>query len=271
MRCIFCKENSQESRSVEHIIPESLGNSEHVLPRGVVCDTCNNYFARKVEGPLLETAWFRHVRSRQWVANKRGLVPPMTALVPGARMKADVWLDPPTLRLAGRTENEDRRLEKAILSGQARSVYIPIVNAIDERLMSRFLAKVSIEILAQRLIQIAGWEEALIDDAQLDPLRRFARFGDRPCLWPFSRRRIYGEDDVQVGPNGAFQLLHEFTLLYTDEHELYAALCLFGEEFVLNFGSPEIGGYSTWLNEHNGRSPLYLSDSLPIPAASVAE
>ncbi len=64
MRCIFCKGDSNQSRSVEHIIPEALGNIEHVLPRGIVCDTCNNYFARKVEGPLLETQWFRHARSK---------------------------------------------------------------------------------------------------------------------------------------------------------------------------------------------------------------
>jgi hypothetical protein len=29
------------------IIPEALGNSEHVRPRGEVCDGCNNYFASK--------------------------------------------------------------------------------------------------------------------------------------------------------------------------------------------------------------------------------
>lgn len=52
VRCIFCKQNSEGSRSVEHIIPESIGNTRHILPRGTVCDRCNNYFSRKVEGPL---------------------------------------------------------------------------------------------------------------------------------------------------------------------------------------------------------------------------
>src|SRR5229473_3930495 len=106
MRCIFCKGDSTQSRSVEHIIPEALGNIEHVLPRGVVCDGCNNYFARKVEGPLLETPWFRHVRSRQWIGNKRGYVPPMSGVVPGARTGAHVWLNGQDLTLGGRTEKE---------------------------------------------------------------------------------------------------------------------------------------------------------------------
>jgi hypothetical protein len=107
---------------VEHIIPEALGNIEHVLPVGVVCDTCNNYFARKIEGPLLETPWFQHVRSRQWVKNKRGRVPPMRGIVPGARMAAKVWIDMPKLIFEAHTESEQIRLENAILSGRANSV-----------------------------------------------------------------------------------------------------------------------------------------------------
>jgi hypothetical protein len=189
MRCIFCKTVSTGSRSVEHIIPEALGNVEHVLPPGVVCDPCNNYFARKVEGPLLETLWFRHARSRQLITNKRGFVPPMEGIVPAARTAAHVWLDGPKLTLGGKTEKEHHQLTAAIASGVARSVYIPMIAKIDERLMARFLAKVAIEILAERLMPVEGWEEPLIDDRQLDPLRRFARIGDRPSHWPFSRRR----------------------------------------------------------------------------------
>jgi hypothetical protein len=51
MRCPFFKSDSTASRSIEHIIPESLGNMTQILPPGVVCDGCNNYFSRKVEGP----------------------------------------------------------------------------------------------------------------------------------------------------------------------------------------------------------------------------
>jgi hypothetical protein len=47
----------------------------------------------------------------------------------------------------------------------------------------------------------------------------------------------------------AYQVLHEFTLLYTDKHELYAVVCLFGEEFALNYGGPEIDGYATWQSQ----------------------
>ena len=255
---------------MEHIIPESLGNVEHILPRGVVCDGCNNYFARKVEGPLLRTPWFNNARSRQWIGNKRGHVPPMGGVVPAARLAANVWQDGQSLWLSGRSEAEDRWLTKAILSGQARSVYVPIVLAIDQHAMSRFLAKVAVEVLAHRLMDIANWEQSVIDDPQLDPLRRFARIGDIPSVWPFSRRRIYGEDDLRIEPTGHFQVLHEFTLLYTERCELYAVLCLFGEEFAMNCGGPEIEGYEVWLEQHAWRSPLYLSDTLPVSEHSAS-
>jgi hypothetical protein len=253
---------------VEHIIPEALGNTEHVLPRGTVCDGCNNYFARKVEGPLLDTLWFRHARSRQGIESKRGLVPPFSAIIPAARVAANVWLEPGNMSLGAIKERDEAQLRDALVSGRARRLFIPMASHIDTVLMSRFLAKIAVEILAQRLMHIEGWEEPLIDDPQLEPLRRFARIGDRPMSWPYARRRIYGEDDIQVDRDCGYQVLHEFTLLYTDKRELYAVICLFGEEFALNYGGPEIEGYATWLRQNNNRSPLYLTDKLPVPNSS---
>ena len=75
MQCIFCKRSTADERSVEHIIPESMGNAEHVLPVGAVCHDCNQYFARKIERPLLESTLFRHLRSGMEVPNKRGRIP----------------------------------------------------------------------------------------------------------------------------------------------------------------------------------------------------
>lgn len=75
MRCIFCKQESSKSRSLTHIIPESLGNVEHVLPIGAVCDDCNQYFARKVEQPLLESPTLRLLRANMAVLNMRGRTP----------------------------------------------------------------------------------------------------------------------------------------------------------------------------------------------------
>lgn len=81
MRCIFCRANSSTSRSREHIIPESLGNEEHILPPGVVCDRCNNYFAREVKKPFLNSPGIELLRFNQGLENKKGRVPSITGII----------------------------------------------------------------------------------------------------------------------------------------------------------------------------------------------
>lgn len=41
-KCIYCLTESGKFTSEEHIIPESIGQDELVLPKGMVCDACNN-------------------------------------------------------------------------------------------------------------------------------------------------------------------------------------------------------------------------------------
>ena len=67
MNCIFCKGDSSQSLSGEHVIPESLGNTEHILKAGIVCDQCNNYIASKVKAarPLPGRSTRERKRSRK--------------------------------------------------------------------------------------------------------------------------------------------------------------------------------------------------------------
>jgi hypothetical protein len=75
LKCIFCKQDSSNSISVEHVIPESLGNKKTVLPKGAVCDSCNNYFASKIEQPVLASGEFTQLRFNQLLKNKNGSAP----------------------------------------------------------------------------------------------------------------------------------------------------------------------------------------------------
>lgn len=70
--CIFCHKESSTSKSVEHIIPESLGNKHHFLPKGYVCDNCNHYFAVKIEKDLLAQPYFVSMRFRNEIITKKG-------------------------------------------------------------------------------------------------------------------------------------------------------------------------------------------------------
>jgi hypothetical protein len=75
MRCIFCRCRSDNAKSVEHIVPESLGNTRHTLPKGAICDQCNNYFARKIEHPVLSHRSFRNLRAWNGIRSKKGRTP----------------------------------------------------------------------------------------------------------------------------------------------------------------------------------------------------
>jgi hypothetical protein len=81
VRCLFCKDPSDNSRSVEYILPESPGNTTAIPPPGIVCDTCNNYFSRKVEAPLLNSEEISAFRFHQAIPSKRGRIPPLPGMM----------------------------------------------------------------------------------------------------------------------------------------------------------------------------------------------
>ena len=84
-KCIFCNQDSTNSESVEHIIPESLGNEELILDKGIVCDKCNNYFSREIESPVLNLDGFKQLRFYELIESKRGRIPNSDALFCGEK------------------------------------------------------------------------------------------------------------------------------------------------------------------------------------------
>jgi hypothetical protein len=51
-KCIFCLTTSAIFSSEEHVFPEALGNDELVLPKGYVCDRCNNGVLARLDEAL---------------------------------------------------------------------------------------------------------------------------------------------------------------------------------------------------------------------------
>ncbi len=74
-RCLFCLRADRPFRSCEHIIPESLGNTEFVLPRGVTCDSCNTKVLSGLDGALLDFPPVKFLRMVRGIPNKDGRVP----------------------------------------------------------------------------------------------------------------------------------------------------------------------------------------------------
>jgi len=264
MHCIFCKTDSSNSKSVEHIIPESLGNVEHILPPGIVCDKCNNYFARKIEKPLLESQYFLYARFENLIPSKKGRIPVVKGLIPQSHSVVEVGFGEEGLRIFVKPEDVPRFLESTEPKGGTLYILHPTKPEGIDRLLSKFLGKVAIEALAHRVLDMPeALKVDVVDNEALDHLRTYVRRGRDKMTWPFHQRDLYPadalfyseEDDVY------YDIPHEFTLLYTEKQELFLVLAVFGIEYTLNMGKPDINGYLEWLHHNGNKSPLYM-DSL---------
>lgn len=257
MRCIFCKTNSANSKSVEHIIPESLGNKKHVLANGVVCDSCNQYFSLKIEKVVLEKPYFTGVRHRNYIESKKNRIPVERAFIGG---DANIFIDSNHGEPAIVIENP-LTINK-ILNNEVSHMIVPFFDepTANDRDISRFLGKIAIEVLAHRLYQDENWINEIVDKVELDELRRYVRVGDSSGFWEYHQRRLYKEEDRFFNPKipiEPYEVLHEFTLLYTEEKEMYLVIAIMGIEYALNFTNNKIDGYLSWLKKNNNISPLF--------------
>ncbi|MAS32859.1 MAG: hypothetical protein CL610_02555 [Anaerolineaceae bacterium] len=257
MKCIFCKEDSSSSKSIEHIIPESLGNTEHVLPPSVVCEKCNNYFARKIEKPFLESPFIVHLRNRQEIVNKRGIIPPRSALYLDAGIQVNI--DDQDLSIYPSKESDVDRFITTLLT-RKRGTLISLLHhpKPDSYLTARFIGKIAIEALAHRFIQASLTYEEIIENKELDPLRSFVRYGNSSeQSWEYNEREIYIEDKIFHENGSYYQLLHEFMFLQMASNETIFIIAFFGTEYAMSLDRNIIQGYRDWLAKNHDKSPLY--------------
>ncbi len=259
MRCIFCKEDSSDSRSVEHIVPESLGNIDHVLPPGVVCDKCNNYIAREVEKPFLDSRYFQERRFYAGIPNKKKRIPPMEGIHLQSRTPVQfLKINGEEGISVGASPNVDESgWVQSLLKREAGTVIVPIGQKPSDNIISRFIGKVGLEVLAHRALDVQGGLDETINQPELEELRRYVRIGNSAQSWPYSCRSIYQPDFIFNDGAEQYQVPHEFDILITPESEYYIVVAIFGEEYALNLGGPEIEGYELWLKTNNNVSPLY--------------
>jgi hypothetical protein len=266
MNCLFCKCDSDKSISVEHILPESLGNKEHILPKGVVCDDCNNYFATKIEKVLLDQPYFRSVRHRCGIESKKGNVP----------FEKGFQLSPFPTPIDIYIENGQRSIvfidETAIqkfLNAKSGAFVIPIISEPEKNdpIVSRFLAKVSVEALINWIKEETEWIEEIMNKPELEHIKHYARYGSGTKLWPYHQRRLYHEEELFVNPEvlaEPYEILHEFKFFWTKGQEFYFILAIMGIEYAINMGGPSIESYQEWLIENGGRSILTSDDERKV-------
>lgn len=272
MRCLFCKKDSTKTKSVEHIVPESLGNKTFILPLGYVCDKCNNYFAREVEKPFLELPEIKLLRFQEVIPNKKNRVPVVNGMINGiypVKLKRKISHDEIINEIEVSKEVMD-----AVSNNKNMNVIIPAFTNKNHfksnSIISRFLAKMALESFADKLKDIDNSLDDLIDDTQFDRIRNHARLGTEKD-WPCSIRRIYDYNKIwKYDDENTGVMVHEsdFLLIAVPDDgevisdsifaELYFVVALWGMEFAINMAGPETSGYEGWLKEHNYESPLYF-------------
>lgn len=268
MRCIFCKNDSKGSKSREHIIPESLGNKRTVLEPGVVCDVCNNYFAIKIEGPLLESDLFKQLRFAHGIYSKKGRLPSGKGVVAGTQVELIAGKGSRVLEVIC----NDGSVFKKVKDGEVNKMYVGMGINFPERdkLLSRFLGKVAIEMLADRFYGHDGWNEEIVDKNELDLLRNYVRYDSGINFWEYNIRTIYPPSQKFMKPGSGrkvYEVLHEGDFVYTLDMELFLVQAIMGVEFALNLTNPSIRGYEKVLKDSGGVSILDIKDDrirLPV-------
>jgi HNH endonuclease len=260
MKCIWCKQNSDSSKSVEHILPESLGNQTHTLPRGWVCDQCNNYFSRKIEQPFLESYYGRAIRFEATIPNKKGRVPPLTGIhfQSSLAIEAVRSLHDGSISIGALKEADAPNWIDAITQNKRGTLILPTATEPENnRTLSRFIAKVALEVLASKCIEIDGWNDEIVNQLVLEEIRQYVRFNKPSSLWPIYIRKIYPHGTMFTEEGHSFGVLNEWTILVTRDQEYFAVIAIFGIEYSINLGGPELDGYISWLQENDNKSPLY--------------
>lgn len=259
MRCIFCKCDSTSSRSVEHIIPESAGNKKRILPAGIVCDKCNNYFARRVEQPVLNHSWMRNVRAWEQVPNKKGTYPSLVGHIAGTNIAVNMRRSSSgMLHLNTEKGNDMSALSEVIINGFEQPLIFTVNDDPPQREMSRFLCKMAYEAVAELFCESPQGPYHLSNEPFFDNVREYARYGNNFKEWPFSQRRVFPHDTLMQHPltNEWVQAGFGFGLFMNRRQETFFCFIFYGIEFVINVGGPSISGYNEWVDEHAGISPM---------------
>lgn len=270
MICIFCHKDSSLSKSVEHIIPESLGNKYYYLTKGYVCDECNHYFAIKIEKSLLSQPYFVSLRHRNEILTKKGKLVKQQMFFPEASKYTEVTMQTTNKGIVCSFDNEE--LYKTIKEKGIHTMIGPYIPEPEypNNIVSRFLAKCAYEYFLYNMgedkYDICVTEFLGKESDILRELREYARYG-KGMYWQYNQRRIYSEGDLfnNKSEDINYEILHEMIFCTKEynkhsngmiEAEIYYVLVISGIEYAICISDPDISEYRNWLDLNVGHSPL---------------
>jgi len=240
-------------------MPESIGSKKRVLAPGIVCDQCNNYFARKVEDPILNHPSMRNFRAWYQVPNKCGKFPSLKGHIVGTDISVGLRLNKDgTLRIEPERERDTEYIKTEIDRGSLSPILFTVEMDPPKREMSRFLCKMALETLAETLSAQNKITETIVECDFFDRIRNYARYGTNYPEWPYSQRRIFPAETFMRHPdtNEWVQAGFGCGWFMNKRRETLFAFGFYGTEFVINVGGPSIRGYEEWLEDHGNISPM---------------
>lgn len=256
MKCLFCNADTTNSRSIEHIIPQSFGNSKMVLKRGIVCDKCNNYFSVEIENPFLSKDSSKMLRKELQIKSKKGNIPNVNDFPDDINKIRQISKNTFLFIDLDHNASEDA-IQKTVQTFLEYNAIIDkeIVNK--DSITCRLLAKMAIEYFVFYLNQSKDACDYVRTDPAFKSIIQFARY--KPKMeWEYNVRRYYSINKFHE--DQMFDEINwECDLLFTEEGEVYYVVIMFGIEYAINIGGPSIDGYKRWLEKYGNISPLYLS------------
>ncbi len=186
-KCIFCLVESGSFNTVEHIIPESLGNTDDIL-MNAVCDKCQNYLGREIEKFVLDKTPFAFWRTIYGTKSKKGKSPycdlSLEKKAGGALADYHPFSDSGIVLRPAYSNDEavveaivsDESLKKEILNGNKETFKL-VLTPKSLVYMGRFLGKIALEL----------WYKVSKDDVfhnRFNDLRSYVRYGTVVAMWP---------------------------------------------------------------------------------------
>lgn len=213
--CLYCQAEGSFT-TVEHVIPESLGNDDLVL-EGDVCDCCQAYFGKEVEQYVLEKTPIGVWRTLLCITTKKGRFPSVSMSQPSVRkgrfperhqLHDNVGF---TAYPDGSTsvDIDDNEIIRGI-ANQTKGQFNLVLTPKLLHMLGRFLGKVGLGMLA-----ISDWARA--HGSRFDAIRKYSRFGEFRELWP-----IFSYTEGVIGQWRRPKLLNSNGETILEDVDLYA-------------------------------------------------
>lgn len=151
-----------------------------------MCDKCNNYFARKIESPFLNSEAVLQLRQELEIPNRDGKEVNRFANLPTKnimQISQDIHL---VMSQEDKTEEE---VERAVFEYQKYLKRTDEILIKPDYNLSRLLAKMAIEAFAYKCLDDGDVLDYIIEEEALKKIREYVRYGGS-IIWEYHARRI---------------------------------------------------------------------------------